>query len=822
MEQWEKSIVASWPRSELEKENAEVAYRAALGGIVLLENRGALPLTKGKIALYGIGARVYEKGGTGSGDVYTREPLSLKEALESEGYEITNASYLDRLSSSISEAEEKRDEEIIKRGKKYSAFDVAGLMGLLSLPAAAPEEPLLKEDDLPSERGTALYFIRRQAGEGRDCEEVPGDYLLSEVEKKNLLFLKSSFEKLIVVINSGSSVDPSFLKGLEAGALVYLGQAGSQGPKALAALISGRESFSGHLAVSWPLSLADLPSTARFSSRGSREKENYIEGIYVGYRFHDSFGVPAAYPFGYGLSYASFKASYSYSLKGDEVKVAASVENVSSLKGRPLIQVYLSCPSVSLPREYQGLAAYKKGKELAPGEKESLEMSFSLRDFAAYDEETSSYLLEEGEYLIRAGFSSVDAELIGSIRLSKRVLVERSFPLVKGKRVHEIAPLSKKRAETAPSYVSLDPSSIIPLFHERKAEIPDAEAQGYLAKLTHKEKLSLLYGDLDLTSGKTLSIPGAAGELNKDALRKMGLHTLAMADGPAGLRIRPVSYASRGGKVRAPGSIPYELRKAKALYRLVDKLMSSPRKGDRMVVRVATAFPTASLIASSFDDGLAREVGAAVSKEMEAFGVDIWLAPALNIVRHPLCGRNFEYFSEDPLLSGRMAASIVEGVESEGRGMTTVKHFACNNRENERTTSSSEVNERALREIYLKAFRYVVRKAKPSCLMTSYNLINGIYANSDPNLITRLLREEWGYEGYIMTDWSSCAKGQAKSEEVILAGGDIVMPGDKYEQREILLAAKEGRLPPRTIDRACQRAVRLAIKAMKNRHINEK
>ena len=587
-------------------------------------------------------------------------------------------------------------------------------------------------------------------------------------------------------------------------------------------MISGRESFSGHLAVSWPLSLADLPSTARFSSRGSREKEEYIEGIYVGYRFHDSFGVPAAYPFGYGLSYASFKASYSYSLKGDEVKVAASVENVSSLKGRPLIQVYLSCPSVSLPREYQGLAAYKKGKELAPGEKERLEMSFSLRDFAAYDEETSSYLLEEGEYLIRACFSSVDAELIGSIRLSKRVLVERSFPLVKGKRVHEITPLSKKKAETAPSYVSLDPSSIVPLFHERKAEIPVAEAQGYLAKLTHKEKLSLLYGDLDLTSGKTLSIPGAAGELNKDALRKMGLHTLAMADGPAGLRIRPVSYASRGGKVRAPGSIPYELRKAKALYRLVDKFMSSPRKGDRMVVRVATAFPTASLIASSFDDGLAREVGAAVSKEMEAFGVDIWLAPALNIVRHPLCGRNFEYFSEDPLLSGRMAASIVEGVESEGRGMATVKHFACNNRENERTTSSSEVNERALREIYLKAFRHVVRKAKPSCLMTSYNLINGVYANSDPNLITRLLREEWGYEGYIMTDWSSCAKGQAKSEEVILAGGDIVMPGDKYEQREILLAAKEGRLPPRTIDRACERAVRLPIKAMKNRHINEK
>lgn len=822
MEQWEKSIVASWPRSELEKENAGVAYRAAIGGIVLLENRGALPLRKGKIALYGIGARVYEKGGTGSGDVYTREPLSLKEALESEGYEITNASYLDRLSSSISEAEEKRDEEIIKRGKKYSAFDVSGLMGLLSLPAAAPEEPLLKEDDLPSERGTALYFIRRQAGEGRDREEVPGDYLLSEIEKKNLLFLKSSFEKLIVVINSGSPVDPSFLKGLEAGALVYLGQAGSQGPKALAALISGRESFSGHLAVSWPLSLADLPSTARFSSRGSREKEEYIEGIYVGYRFHDSFGVLAAYPFGYGLSYASFKASYSYSLKGDEVKVAASVENVSSLKGRPLIQVYLSCPSVSLPREYQGLAAYKKGKELAPGEKESLEMSFSLRDFAAYDEETSSYLLEEGEYLIRAGFSSVDTELIGSIRLSKRVLVERSFPLVKGKRVHEITPLSKKKAETAPSYVGLDPSSIIPLFHERKAEIPDAEAQGYLAKLTHKEKLSLLYGDLDLTSGKTLSIPGAAGELNKDALRKMGLHTLAMADGPAGLRIRPVSYASRGGKVRAPGTIPYEMRKAKALYRLVDKLMSSPRKGDRMVVRVATAFPTASLIASSFDDGLAREVGAAVSKEMEAFGVDIWLAPALNIVRHPLCGRNFEYFSEDPLLSGRMAASIVEGVESEGRGMATVKHFACNNRENERTTSSSEVNERALREIYLKAFRYVVRKAKPSCLMTSYNLINGVYANSDPNLITRLLREEWGYEGYIMTDWSSCAKGQAKSEEVILAGGDIVMPGDKYEQREILLAAKEGRLPPRMIDRACERAVRLPIKAMKNRHINEK
>ena len=793
----------------------DLALEAAGEGMVLLQNDGTLPLKAAKIALFGNGALFAHPGGTGSGTVNGIEPLSVKDAFLEEGIVLSDGGYFARLMAAKEAAKAEKERRLKEAGRDCSVFEWAKLLSRVwALKENEPSAPIESADLAEASGLTAVYVLSRQAGEGQDREAKRGDYYLSEQEKEDLSLLKANYAALVIVLNVGSPIDLAEIKSYAPNAIVYMGQAGGMGALALVRLLLGKINFSGKLPVSWPESLDDLPATPTFGRRGRADKEPYLEGIYVGYRFHDSFGIPAACPFGYGLSYSKFEIKGEASLEGTDVVVKVRVENVSEVPGKEVVQLYLSAPKVALDKEYQSLMAFGKTPLLMPGEAASLVLRFPMEDAASFDEEAGAYLLEEGEYVLRLGNSSANSKAISRILLSKRILVEKGLSLYGGRKaVQEIAPPVRREERKPDSALVLNPRAFTPRIHSAAA--PKAEPgpeEHYLDRWKDSDLARLLIGDRGLVENKILDGPGACGEVDRRTARRHGLEPFSMCDGPAGLRIFPRYYVEPSGKITAPGMIPSEMIVAKSLYRLVDRIVSRHGKKARLVEQKPTFFPTASLLAASWDENLLFRVGEAVAEEMRYYGQDVWLAPAMNIVRYPLCGRNFEYYSEDPLLTAKMASAIVRGVESQGDKAACIKHFCCNNREDNREKNSSEVNERALREIYLKAFRRVVKEAHPSALMTSYNLLNGTYVSNDARLVKDLLRGEWGYDGLIMTDWGNVKEGQAKAPLCLKAGVNMVMPGGKYELKEMLAALRDGTISHEELVEGCLPILRLMKK----------
>ena len=802
----EKEKVASHP---------ELSLEAALQGMVLLCNDGALPLRGKKIALFGNGSLFAYPGGTGSGEVNGLPALSVKEAFLKEGIELSDAGYFARLLVDREARRRDHEEALKEAGKGISALAWGKLYARLSsIKEEEPHVPIIESDLVEAGSLPAVYVLARQAGEGQDREAKRGDYYLSEREKEDLLLLRKEFASLIVVVNSGGPIDLQEILGLGPNAIVYMGQAGGMGAIALARLLLGKANFSGKLAVSWPKSLDDLPGTRAFGRAGRPDKEAYVEGLYVGYRFHDSFGIPAAFPFGHGLSYSRFEIRSEATLEGSEVIVKCRVENRSDIAGREVVQAYLSAPRLALDKEFQSLVAFGKTKLLAPNESETLTLRFRMEEAASFDEEAGAYILEEGDYVLRIGTSSVEARPLTRIFLPKRILVEKGLFLYGGKKaVSEIpAPLPVEERKPEASLL-LDPRAFRPVIHraKEKATAPGPE-RSFLGKWKDRELACLLIGDEGLVKNEVLDGPGACGEVNRKIARRHGLVPFSMCDGPSGLRIYPSYYLEPDGRVKVPLSIPSILLSAKPVYRLYQRLFSRPSRKAKLIEQRPTHFPSPSLLACSFDESLLFRIGEAVAEEMRYYDQDVWLAPAMNIVRSPLCGRNFEYYSEDPLLTAKMASSLVRGVESQGDKAACIKHFCCNNREDNREKNSSEVNERALREIYLKAFRLVIKEAKPACLMTSYNLLNGTYVSNDAPLLKGLLRGEWGYEGVLMTDWGNVKEGQAKAPLCLKSGVNLVMPGGKYERKEMLAALRAGALSHEELVEGCLPILRLMKK----------
>lgn len=798
-----------------EASHLELSLKAAQEGMVLLLNDGVLPLKGKKIALFGNGSLFAYPGGTGSGEVNGLTPLSVKEAFLEEGIELSDAGYFARLAVEKEKKRAEKEEALKEAGKGVSPFAWEKLLSRIwGIKEEEPYAAIEDSDLVEAESLTAVYVLSRQAGEGSDKKQKRGDYYLSDGEKEDLALLKGRYASLVVVLNVGGPIDLQEILSIGPNALVYMGQAGAMGALALTHLLTGKANFAGKLALSWPKSLDDLPGTAAFGRDGRPDKELYVEGIYVGYRYHDTFNVPTAFPFGYGLSYSKFDIRSEATLEGTDVVVKARVENRSEVPGREVVQVYLSSPTVSLPKEYQSLMAFGKTKLLAPGESETLTLRFSMKDAASFDEEAAAYLLEEGDYVLRVGTSSTSTRPLTRIVLSKRILVEKGLSLYGGKkRVEEIpSPLPREERKPEASLI-LDPKAFAPLIHrEGKKEATEGPDRRFLDKWKDEELASLLIGDDGVRKNEILDGPGACGEVNRKLAHKHGLVPFSMCDGPAGLRILAAYYVEPSGKIKAPSNIPPELIAAKSFFGFYNRLVSRHSKKAKLVEQRPTYFPTASLLACSFDESLLYEVGEAVAAEMRYYGQDVWLAPAMNIVRSPLCGRNFEYYSEDPLLTAKMASALVRGVESQGDKAACIKHFCCNNREDNREKNSSEVNERALREIYLKAFRRVVKEARPSTLMTSYNLLNGTYVSNDARLVKDLLRGEWGYDGLIMTDWGNVKEGQAKAPLCLKAGVNMVMPGGKYELKEMLSALHDGSISHEELVEGCLPILRLMKK----------
>lgn len=803
---------------EYEIKHREVARHAAADGMVLLKNEdGFLPFAEGaRLALYGAGAVATVKGGTGSGDVNSRETVSVYEGLKAAGFEIANEEWIDAYRTCYRETREQWREEIWKEADERAAAGESDPM----FSAYASHQFDLPAGELPTpvEADAAVYVIARVAGEAKDRQLRPGDYLLGEEEHQALQLLCKQHEKVLVVINSGGLIDLSFLDELpQIKGLIYMGQPGMEAGAALADVLSGAVTPSGKLTDSWAFHYEDYPNAATFSHmNGNTDTEYYEEGIYVGYRYFDTFEVPVRYSFGYGLSYTKFDLRmvhlslvYPHSAQA-AVRIVVEVTNTGNVSGKEVVQIYASCPQKNMSKEYRRLGGFAKTGELAPGKYEDVEILVPLYGLASYSEKASGWLMDCGTYGFFMGNSLQSAQFAASVELTKNILL---------KQMDHICPLQKELKELEcpqervfarrakwHAYVCKNPAIVVPTqtlltrkyvkYGEEDKRI-SPEIWKEVDVLSEEQLICLVTGDPGRAQGQFgvagKTVPGSAAQTS-DCAEERGIASIVLADGPAGLRLTKMYYAKDGEQQLLPIEANMENG---YLYRGDTEMEGDP------YYQFCTAFPTGTQLAQSWDLGLVETVGAAVAEELREFGVTLWLAPGMNIHRNPLCGRNFEYYSEDPLLSGRLAGAMTKGVQAKGGVGTTVKHFACNNQEDNRMASDSVVSERALREIYLKGFSYAVREQQPFAIMTSYNLINGVHAANSYDLCTKLARDEWGFQGVIMTDWTTTQWGDdCTASGCMRAGNDLVMPGVPQDHENIRQALADGSLTIQELKRA--------------------
>lgn len=787
-----------------EASHGEIAYLAATEAIVLLENDGTLPLIPGRIALYGAGAGMTIKGGTGSGEVYERHDVTVLEGMEKAGFTVTTKKWIDDYAEMFAEEERAYGELYKKKITEDHPYDVLSIMEPFRYPYG---RGVTESDIKSSDTDTCIYIVSRQAGEGVDRKLDNGDNSLSEIEKENISVCAASYRKFIVAVNVGSSFDMSSFDGIEGiNAIIFMGQLGSRGGDAFADVISGKVTPSGKLTDTWAKSYKDIPYSSDFSYlNGDLENEYYREGIYVGYRYFDSYKKAPRYHFGYGLSYTDFKISkVKAALDGTIVKIKALVTNSGTrFEGKEVVQVYVSCPQEKTAKEYQRLAAFAKTSTIAPGMSETVNLSFDMKDMASFVERRGAFVLDAGTYIIRVGNCSAGTKVCGAVDLDKEAVISRHDKIFTGMQHVRELPAAKITYPPVPKRVTplkLSAAAFTTEKYEYKTpEIKHSRKMDKLMKeLSLKDMARLCVGDTVEPSGKRfITAPGSAG-YTTDRLLKKKIPNAALADGPAGLRLIRRSCITEDKEFKFID--PY----MKIMEFFPDeekaKLFGDPEK-DTLIYQYTTAFPVEICLAQTWNLHLAEEVGYAASEEMSVYGVSYWLAPAQNIHRNPLCGRNFEYFSEDPYLSGKMAAAIVRGVQKIPGNFATIKHFCCNNQEDNRNRTNANVNERALREIYLKGFEIAVKESAPAALMTSYNKVNGKYVNNNYELITKVLRNEWGFNGLVMTDWVATGDDLGDDALCMAAGNDLIMPGMPDTAKNIVKGVKEGVISKKDVRR---------------------
>ena len=798
--------------NDFEKEHNALLRRFGAECAVLLKSDGSFPLESAcDLALYGSGARRTVKGGTGSGEVNSRTFVTAEEGLEAAGFRIATKHWMDRYDEIHAQAK-KRFIKALKR----SALKRGTLAILDSMGAVMPEP----DYDLPldEEAEAAVYVLSRISGEGSDRKPVPGDILLTETEKRDILALNRKYGKFLLVLNVGGVIDLSSVT--EVRNILVLSQLGGETGSILADLILGRSVPSGKLTTTWS-AWEDYPAIGTF---GDRYDTRYAEGVYVGYRYFDSADKKVLFPFGFGLSYTCFDfRTGAVTEKDGNVSVQAWVKNTGTRNGKEVAQLYVSAPQGRLDKPYQTLAAFEKTDELQPGEEMMLTLAFDLRDLASYDMQRAAWILEPGDYVLRLGTSSRDTKETAVIRINGEAVVKQVNNCLTQPDADDWQP-KKPRREALPADV---PEILIEASAFASETVDYAlshEIVPAVESLTDEELCLINIGAFKWKgSGSVIgnaaqAVAGAAGE-TVNCLKHKGIPSLIMADGPAGLRLSRLYTRDEKGVHSIGGGLPesvMELMPAPAAFAM--KLMGG--KGNpsgEIFEQNCSAIPIGTALAQSWNLRFAELCGDIVGDEMERFGVHLWLAPALNIHRDIRCGRNFEYYSEDPLISGRIAAAVTRGVQKHpGRG-TTLKHFAANNQETNRYGSNSIVSERAMREIYLRGFEIAVRESQPHALMTSYNLLGGIHTCERRDLIEDVLRAEFGFEGIVMTDWIIPAMYAGKKKypapnaaRTASAGGDLTMPGSKGDMKAMLKGMKEGAVTRRQLLINATRVIRMA------------
>ena len=794
-----------------EREHNEILRSFGAECAVLLKTDGAFPLRAPcTLALYGSGARRTVKGGTGSGEVNSRSFVTAEAGLEAAGFTITGKEWMDRYAEIYAEAKKRFIRDLKRSAMKRGTLAILDNMGAV-MPEPEYELPLDGSGD------AAVYVLSRISGEGSDRQPVPGDILLTASEQRDILYLNQKYERFLLVLNVGGVVDLSPV--LNVRNILLLSQLGGETGSILADIILGKSAPSGKLTTTWS-AWPDYPAVGGF---GDRYDTLYSEGVYVGYRYFDSAKKQPLFPFGYGLGYTRFAlGAGGAAIEAGKVQIGVSVQNTGDRSGKEVVQLYVSQPQGMLDKPYQVLAAFEKTDELKPGEAQTVTLSFDMKDLASYDEKRAAWILEAGDYIVRIGSSSRDTEPAAVIRLIGEALI-RQVKNCFGK---------PELTEWKPDRLRPEDVSALPVLPLDAADMQAETVRGPLPDETDPltetlsdEELCLMNigafrrkGSRSVVGTAAQSVAGAAGE-TVSCLREKGVPVLTMADGPAGLRLCRQYTVDEKGVHPVDSGMPesvMELMPAPAAF-----FMKLFDRGSKVTGEIheqnCSAIPIGTALAQSWNLRFAERCGDLVGDEMERFGVHLWLAPALNIHRDIRCGRNYEYFSEDPLISGKFAAAVTRGVQKHpGRG-TTIKHFAANNQETNRYGSNSVVSERALREIYLRGFETAVRESQPRALMTSYNLLNGIHTSERRDLIEDVLRAEFGFQGIVMTDWIISALNFGKKKypvpdaaKIAAAGGDLVMPGGPDDLKHMLKGLKDGILTRRQLQINATRVLRMA------------
>ena len=803
---------------DYEKEHIGLLRDSLAECTLFLRQNGAFPLeAPGRIAAYGNGVRHTVKGGTGSGEVNSRYSVNVEQGLKGAGFTITTGRWLDAFDQVEQDAQKAFVKEIKERAKKKHTMAILEGMGAV-MPQPEYDLPLDGEGD------TAIYVLSRISGEGNDREPIPGDIRLTDSEAKTILALDAKYEKFMLVLNVGGVVDLTPVK--EVSNILVLSQLGVETGSVLADILLGRANPSGKLTTTWA-SWEDYCKEGEF---GDINDTRYKEGIYVGYRYFDTVGKKPLFPFGYGLSYTSFDIAVTgAAAEGDTIRIKAAVSNTGARAGREVVQVYVSAPAGRLDKPYQDLAAFAKTDLLEPGASQELTISFSLRDCASYDAQKESYVLEAGSYVVRVGDSSDHTQPAALVDLDGEAVVTKARNCLGKTDFEDWKPSGSETAAaeelsdiTRISVAAADIETVTVSYDQEREIDPrvkdlTVEELAYLNVGAFNPKA----GALSVIGNAATNVAGAAGETT-GVLKEKGFPVLVMSDGPAGLRLAKEFYRDEkgahgiGSSMVPESFLPFLPAPARFIMNLIGG-SGKPKKGQKVEYQYATAIPIGTAIAQSFNLPLAESYGSIVGDEMERFGVHLWLAPALNIHRDIRCGRNFEYYSEDPLISGKTAAAITRGVQRHPGCGTTIKHYAANNQEKNRYCNNSIVSERAMREIYLKGFGICVRESQPHALMTSYNLLNGVHTSEHRGLIEDILRCEYGFKGIVMTDWIVDMAQDKQSlhrmpiaAEIAKAGGDLVMPGSKGDFDSIVKAAKSGELELKQLQINATRVLRKA------------
>lgn len=784
------------------------------GCTVLLKKDGSFPLESPcTLAAYGSGVRRTIKGGTGSGEVNSRYSVSIEEGLQDAGFTLTGADWHTGYEQVRKNAHKAFLAQLKKDAKAAKLNYIIYGMGKV-MPEPEYDLPLNAEGD------AAIYVVSRISGEGNDRAPLKGDIRLTDSEVRDILALDKKFRRFMLVLNVGGVVDLSPVMSVRN--ILLLSQLGVETGSALADILLGKANPSGKLTTTWA-AFENYPAMPDFEDMN---ETRYREGIYVGYRYFDTFGKKALFPFGYGLSYTEFRlGTPEVEVNGAQVTVRTTVENIGTAAGRQVVQVYLSKPAVKLDEPKQELCAFAKTRELAPGETQTLTCSFALPEMAAYDAGTAAYLLEAGDYLVRVGASSVETVPAAVLHLDKTVTTMQVKNVLGSTDFTDLAAPAApiQRPENVP-VLELDAAALsgAAVAYDRPEEIlPEVDA------LSKEDAALLLIGDFDPNAKGFASMIGTAGRhvcgaAGESCDRVKDIPPMIMADGPAGLRLAKEYFEDAKGKhavgnASMPDSITEMLSGPMKWVMSLIGGSGKPKRGCEIKTQYCTAIPIGTALAQSFDTEFVQQCGDIVGEEMERFGVHLWLAPALNIHRSIRCGRNFEYYSEDPLVSGKMAAAMTRGVQAHKGCGTTIKHYAANNKEYNRTRNNSMVSERAMREIYLKGFGICVRESQPKAVMTSYNLLNGTHTAEHRGLIMDILRAEFGYQGIVMTDWVTPMTGDARSahrdsqaQYVAAAGGDLFMPGNKGDYDNLLQGIDSGAVTLEQVKINASRMVKMA------------